>query len=203
MSETIIPIFDLGGVLSRPDDLLDASAAVVGLRGEDIRASYGHGRHAYDAGGSALEYWPGVFAEHDVTIDAETSRRLSEADCEAWAGIRPTALSILTDLLDAGHEVFLLSNAPALMDGVLRRTHWAPRLTGVLISGVLGEVKPDLPIYRAMERMISRDNVTYAFIDDRQENVDGALAAGWQAHLWTSDEDTRAWVTELGLLGAR
>lgn len=39
-----------------------------------------------------------------------------------------------------------------------------------------------------------------AFIDDKQANVDGALAVGWHAHLWVSDADTRAWLETLGVL---
>ncbi len=42
-----------------------------------------------------------------------------------------------------------------------------------------------------------------AFVDDRPENVEGALAAGWTAHLWQDDADTRAWLTELGVLAER
>ena len=42
-----------------------------------------------------------------------------------------------------------------------------------------------------------------AFIDDKQANVDGALAVGWHAHLWVSDADTRAWLETLGVLRPR
>ena len=42
-----------------------------------------------------------------------------------------------------------------------------------------------------------------AFIDDSALNVSAALRAGWTAHLWSSDADSRAWLTQIGVLPRR
>lgn len=39
-----------------------------------------------------------------------------------------------------------------------------------------------------------------AFVDDLPANVVAARRAGWQASVWTSDADTRAWLVDLGVL---
>ncbi|MGL4832587.1 MAG: HAD-IA family hydrolase [Propionibacteriaceae bacterium] len=196
----IVPVFDLGGVLAKPANLLDTIGAELSVSGRDMEGPYWAHRKPYDEGSSPLSYWQDVAASCDTAVDEETARRLAVLDMEQWVQIRPRALSTLMELQQAGHEVYMLSNAPAMLDRVLRQTSWASVLTGWIISGVQGVAKPDLGIYQGLERLVGRTGVDYAFIDDRPNNVQGALDAGWIAHQWTSDEDTRAWLVELGLL---
>lgn len=48
----------------------------------------------------------------------------------------------------------------------------------------LGAAKPDLAFFRAVESRTGRPSQDHFLLDDRQNNVDGALAAGWSAALW-------------------
>lgn len=196
----LIPVFDLGGVLAHPDDLLDVVASALGTGPEALSEPYWTNRLPYDNGCAPLPYWSAVAEQLGITITPEKARELALLDCAQWLRIRPQALQNLVDLRQAGHEVFLLSNAPALLDYQLRQTAWASVFTGWIVSGVVGVSKPDEGIYRALERLVSRSDVEFAFIDDRPNNVEGAVAAGWHAHQWISDDDTRAWLVELGLL---
>ena len=48
----------------------------------------------------------------------------------------------------------------------------------------LGAAKPDMAFFRAIEGRTGRPSEDHFMLDDRQNNVDGALAAGWSAGLW-------------------
>jgi len=49
----------------------------------------------------------------------------------------------------------------------------------------LGYAKPDPQFYSEIERRTGLRPAELLLIDDRQENVDAAVIAGWQARLWT------------------
>ena len=70
----------------------------------------------------------------------------------------------------------------------------------ILVSGEEKLLKPDPAIYwLALDRFRLRPDEAL-LIDDRQINVDGALAIGMQAHLFTGAEDLRASLRAEGLL---
>ncbi len=71
------------------------------------------------------------------------------------------------------------------------------------VSALIGSAKPKRAIYDHAAADLGVPPAAIAFVDDRPENVEGALAAGWTAHLWQDDADTRAWLTELGVLAER
>ncbi len=69
-----------------------------------------------------------------------------------------------------------------------------------IVSGKERLAKPEKAIY---DLLCWRAGVTpdeCLFIDDSRENVEGAQAAGWQAHLFTAPEALEADLTERGLL---
>ena len=51
----------------------------------------------------------------------------------------------------------------------------------------LGATKPNAEFYAAIEARTGFAPDALFFVDDRQPNVDAALARGWQAALWTGD----------------
>ena len=67
----------------------------------------------------------------------------------------------------------------------------------------MGVMKPDLATYLRVGEVLDLEAYEIAFIDDRPENVAGAERAGWAAHLWSSDADSRAWLKSIGALDPR
>jgi 2-haloacid dehalogenase len=59
------------------------------------------------------------------------------------------------------------------------------RPRGVTVSGEIRQIKPDRAIYDHHVASFDLDPAKTLFIDDSQPNVDGAIAAGWQAVLFT------------------
>lgn len=70
----------------------------------------------------------------------------------------------------------------------------------IVVSGVEGVAKPDPAIFRlALDRFGLRADEAI-FIDDRADNVDGALAVGMRGHVFTDAIRLRAELRALGLL---
>ncbi len=100
----------------------------------------------------------------------------------------------LVDALDANRvPLFAITNFSA--------DFWAPfrareetffrRFRDIVVSGEEKLLKPDPAIYdRALDRFGLRP-AEALFIDDRAINVEGALAIGMHAHLFTTAEDLR------------
>jgi 2-haloacid dehalogenase len=71
---------------------------------------------------------------------------------------------------------------------------------GIVVSGHEGMVKPERAIF---DLLCTRAGVTpeACFLtDDSAANVEGARAAGWQAHLFDGPDGLRAALRERGLL---
>jgi 2-haloacid dehalogenase len=68
------------------------------------------------------------------------------------------------------------------------------------VSGEVKLLKPDPAIYFLALDRFGLKPAEALFIDDREINVEGALAVGMQAHLFVDAEDLRARLAAEGLL---
>jgi putative hydrolase of the HAD superfamily len=69
-----------------------------------------------------------------------------------------------------------------------------------LSSCYLGLRKPDRPIYERALDILGRPANKILFIDDREENVAGAIDAGMRAIRFTGEEALRNELSNLGVL---
>lgn len=96
--------------------------------------------------------------------------------------IIPGMPEIIRNVHSAGYDLFLLSNANS-------RYHvFAPELDilnyfkGITISAELHLLKPELEIYDRFCEIHDLFPAECLFIDDMQENVEGAVRSGWHAY---------------------
>lgn len=193
-------VFDLGEVLSSPPTLLPQLAERAGVGVDQLERNYWVGRPAYDADGGEADYWERLLAAVGVEPDDALCADLARLDSGVWAELRPQAWQLLRDCRAVGVVVAVLSNSPHAMQRAADAADWGQDVDHLFVSATLGLMKPDPAIYRAVAAKLGLEGPAIAFIDDKQPNVDGALTAGWQAHLWTGDDDTRSWLTTIGVL---
>lgn len=106
----------------------------------------------------------------------------------------------LAHRLSDRYRVHLLSNVGDLHWAHLMREYGLHRIGhGALPSYVTGYMKPEREIYREAERRFDLDPKATLFIDDREENVAGARACGWQGILHTNFPTTVAALRALGV----
>lgn len=110
--------------------------------------------------------------------------------------------ALMTGLIEAGHDVTMLTNFAADTFAEARqRFPFLDRPRGVTVSGEVGFIKPEREIYDLHARTFGLEPAATIFIDDSQKNVDGAKAAGWQAVLFTDAKTLEKDLTRLGVMG--
>lgn len=125
---------------------------------------------------------------------------MARLDASLWARMRPAAREILADVRLGGTKVAILSNAPFVLDMTFAQSDYAEDADYWFVSASMGMSKPDLGVYLRVEEVTECTGGEIAFVDDRPENVHAARERGWLAHLFVSDEDTRSWLAEIGVL---
>jgi putative hydrolase of the HAD superfamily len=194
-------VFDFGEVISQRNPGIPGMAARLGVPVADFEAAYWD-RDAYDRGSSDAAYWELVGSRLGVSVDAALVREMTALDNAGWLSDPvPQTVALIEDLASAGVPLALLSNAPVTFARLAEEEAWTAHFRHLVFSGDLGCAKPDAEIWQHLKDVVGSTDLV--FYDDRQINVDGALAAGIDARLWTSAAAARLELrAELGDLGA-
>ena len=110
----------------------------------------------------------------------------------AWNGIFSPIPEMLAFArrLKAHCRVYLFSNTSDLHWHHLKNTYALSDIChGLAASCELGAMKPAPESYRAMEQRFGLIPQKTLFVDDKEENVAGAVACGWQG-IWHRDVPT-------------
>ena len=148
---------------------------------------------------------------HEWNVEQDRGRTWEEAEAEAiaahpghaenirnfrrhWSAMVPHAyedsVALMDRLIDAGHDVTMLTNFAAdTFVEAKQRFPFLHRPRGVTVSGEVRQIKPDRAIYDLHAAAFGLDPAATLFIDDSQPNVDGAIAAGWQAVRFTGADE--------------
>lgn len=195
--------FDFGNVLFTFDHRLAARqmAAVAGVDAERVWRIVFEGdlEHRYEAGQIGSDEFYEEFCRATGTRpDRDRLMFAAGAIFELNAPIVP----VVAQLQSAGYRTGVLSNTC--------QCHWQYCIDGrfallpgafeqFILSYQVGAMKPDAAIYRAAIDAAGVRPEEIFFIDDRRENVDGALAAGIDAALYQSARQCAAELRRRGL----
>ena len=131
------------------------------------------------------------------TVDVQEIKGLLRASYRWMEGVP----ELLDELKTKGHAMYALSNYSRwyqLIEEKLQVSRW---VDWRFVSCQTGVRKPKPEAYSGAARALGVPEKDCLFIDDRQKNVDGALAVGMQGLLRTDDISTlRADLRELGVL---
>ncbi len=193
-------IFDLGGVITHPQnpDKLDELASLLAspLDRESFRRAYSEPRRDYDRGiiGSD-EYWRRVAASGSPLAEAASSTwrqllpRLTRVDIEGWFDIRPAMIDLIGRLKTEVAHVALLSNINReCADHLDAHFNWLDLFDVVVYSCDHRLLKPERAIFDLCLSKLGRPKGPCLFIDDLEENVEGARAAGLRAIRFVDEE---------------
>jgi 2-haloacid dehalogenase len=110
------------------------------------------------------------------------------------------SVAIMLGLIEDGRDVTMLTNFAADTFAEARvKFPFLNRPRGVTVSGEIGLIKPDRRIYERHAADFGLEPAACLFIDDSQKNVDGAIAAGWQAVLFEGAKKLEADLKRLGV----
>jgi putative hydrolase of the HAD superfamily len=190
MNEIKAVLFDYGMVLSGPPDptAREEMKRILGVDEETFKQIYWRHRDAYDRGAlSSIAYWEHVARDLHRTLDAKQLSTLVEADNDLWTQPNHKMIDWAAALQSAGIKTGVLSNMGDAMEaGIVARFPWMAEFDHKTFSHRLGMAKPDAAIYRHAAEGLGVATEEILFIDDREENLIAARAAGMHAIQYTT-----------------
>lgn len=191
-------LFDYGVVLSGPPsaEAWQRMQQIAALDEATLHRAYWGPRHDYDRGlHTGRQYWlaAGRSVGLDFTHDAVTA--LLAADTDLWTQVNQPMVDWAARLQAAGIRTGILSNlGDEMTAGVLARQPWLAGFDHALWSHTVQMAKPETAIYLLAANGLRCLPRSILFIDDREDNIAGALSAGMQAVLY---QDQPAFEREL------
>jgi HAD superfamily hydrolase (TIGR01509 family) len=194
-------VFDIGGVLMEniQEFYLPDLAREHGLDGDQLlRIGYRHG-DAWGLGqASEKDYWRGILADAGL---APGLLPMLVARTEAY--VRPIAETwTVVEALDPRLRRGILSNTTR--EWIYRIRAAVPldeRFDPIVLSCDVGACKPGPAIYGHLLARLDLPPAAVLFVDDRDENLLAAAAAGIQGVLFTGPASLRQELRRRGLLG--
>ena len=178
-------VFDLGGVLVDwdvryllRDVMADRDEEMERLISDALNHAWNLDRDRGDSWPDAMLRLKAEFPDWADIFDAFDARWN-----ETMGGDIPETVAILAELREAGVPVLALTNWSAEKFPIAEeRFEWMAWFDGIVVSGRIKLVKPDAAIYRHLLDTYALDPAETFFIDDRQENIEGAAALGIAGH---------------------
>ncbi len=196
-------IFDCGNVLYGwdPDSFLVRQIADDDARLRFIEDTDLYGWHDTLDGGRPFDQAAAELSEKFpayADLISAWGARFGETISDPVPGVH----AIVQELYERGVPLFVITNFSA--------DFWKPfhdkekaffsRFSDIVVSGEEKLLKPDPALYfRALDRFGLQPREAL-LIDDREINVEGALAVGMQAHLFIGAQDLRRRLVQDGLL---
>lgn len=203
-------LLDFGFVLTREQDRsrFDPLLGELGLGSDAFFAAWQRYRHDYDEGAMpAPAYWAAVIADargrpspsEAAALEPKLLARLIETDLVSFMTPRAAMVELARRYADSGRPVGILSNMPPGVGALWERAWpWLGALSPRLWSGDIGLRKPDPAVFRLALGRSGWEPGRVLFVDDVEANVEGAKAAGMEAHHFIDEERAvqavRAWM---------
>ncbi|MBE1533544.1 HAD family hydrolase [Actinomadura algeriensis] len=193
-------VFDYAGVisLSPPQDAGALLPQTVGVAPERFWPVYWARREPYDlAEVTAAEFWDDVCGRLGAPVDADLVEVLVTLDVRTWGHVNRETVGLMEELAAAGSPLALLSNLPVDLARTVDARPWAGLFRHRLFSADLRLVKPDPDIYRTLLERLEAGPDDVVFVDDREENVRAAEAAGIRGVLFRDAGGVRTELSDL------
>lgn len=196
-------LFDVGGVLLTNGWDSRERAVVLerfGLDRAEFEARHKSSYRAWEIGAFSLQTY--LDASLFYQPRAFTREEFFAAICAGSKLLPNGAMGILQEIAAAEKCIVGALNNEARETNEYRFEHFGLRqlFKVALCSCYLGLRKPDAAIYRRVLDILGRPAQRILFIDDRAENVAGAVAAGMQAILFYGTEPLRQELNKLRVL---
>lgn len=181
-------LFDYGLVLTGPahPPAWERMKSLLHAEEAPFHAAYWRYRQDYDSGALTGEaYWRHIVEDLGEPPDAALralTKALIDADTDLWTYPNQPMIDWAASLQAAKVFTGILSNLGDAMEaGVRERCPWLGAFNHLTFSHRLRTTKPDPAIYAHAAGGLGVPPAEILFIDDREDNIAGALAAGMQA----------------------
>jgi len=195
-------ILDYGEVLcSRPSpEAIAEMAGIFGIEEDRFLPIYRSSRNPYDRGDlSPHDYWTEFARRAGVTIHEHQIGNLRRLDMGMWSDVNKEMTEWLARVHSHGVETAILSNMQTDMAAHVRNSFgWLRHFDHQVFSCEVRSVKPDSFIYEHTLSLLKIPPSEALFIDDREENIHAARAAGIIGIIFESVSHLRGELQKLG-----
>jgi putative hydrolase of the HAD superfamily len=195
-------LFDYGMVLSAPPNpaALQQMLYITGVENSLFQKHYWQHRLEYDRGTlNCRTYWETIASETGFAFDAAKNAALIAADLRMWTDLNHPMVDWAIRLPQAGYRTGILSNIgdgfPAWM---LANFDWLRHFYHCTWSWELRLIKPERAIYEHAVASLQCAPEEVLFIDDKEENIAGAKAAGLHGVVYSNHADFLRKMQEAG-----
>jgi putative hydrolase of the HAD superfamily len=167
---------------------------ITGLPAAQLDPLYWADRHAFDEGKlTGQQCWQDIVRKAGLTLAPSAIAELVDWDARMWLTLNRQMLAWADALKARGFLIAILSNiGDTVQQAMERELHWLSRFDVLVWSYQLRMAKPDPAIYRYTLDKLAVEPAESLFIDDRQVNVDTAIALGMKALVFTTVDQLRA-----------
>jgi glucose-1-phosphatase len=200
MNNSHVVVFDLGKVL------VDFDYSIAAGRIAARSAQPSENLHAF-LGSSPLlaQYETGSLTRQDFFEAMRNTTgflggpaEFGEFFADIFTAITPM-IELHAGLRRRGVPTYIFSNTNDLaIEHIRRNFPFFKNFDGYIFSYEVKAMKPDAPIYRALENITNRRGEEIIYIDDRAENIAAGAAHGWRTVLHESPEKSRAALKSFG-----
>jgi len=194
-------LFDFGLVLSGPANVTvwDEMKRELAMDEAQFHAGYWQVRDEYDRGTlNGTEYWNAVAGRKLTDAELVTLKHL---DTELWTDMNEPMVAWAERLQKAGVKTGILSNiGDAMEHGVRGKLAWIAEFTHAVWSHQLKMRKPEPEIYAVAVEGLGVPAEQILFVDDREENIRAAEAAGMLGIVYQNHTEFLAEMERRGFL---
>ncbi len=186
-------VFDFGGVIIECDKSVLANYLrdIFQLDGEELLEVQQDFRAARRARIPEPIFWKSYAAEHHLDLPDGFEAQIEEVKLSSLTEVK--GMRELIHFYKAkGYQVALLSNVGSSHAGFLRDRGYYNDFSPILLSCELGVDKPDPRIYQILLSELQVAPEDCIFIDDKQENVNAAIALGIDGIVFSSSKQLKA-----------
>lgn len=195
-----VVVFDYGEVISivpTPSDRAELER-IAEADPTAFWAAYWRHRQALDQWTvDTRGYWKQIQEDLGVHWETERLHKLWLTDLRGWMQINPQVLNVLISLQRGGTRMALLSNAGLDYASYFRHGMLGDFFEAVFTSGELDALKPSPAIFQSVLNDLDVSPSEVIFVDDREENVQGAEALGITGHIFKTAAELRAFLTKV------
>jgi putative hydrolase of the HAD superfamily len=188
-------LFDYGNVISQPQGRAEvaAMAAILNSPIDRFQEVYWADRLAIDRAAITPEaYWDAIGSRLSHPFTETERQRITELDNLSWSYPDPIMLDWAAALRRAGMKTGILSNMPITVRAHLRACcEWLPVFDHSCYSCDVRLAKPEPEIFLQTLAGLGEAPGDVLFLDDREENIDAALALGIQSIRYRSPEQAQ------------
>ena len=195
-----ILVFDFGGVIADTDltELTDFVSRTFNISNQETKVLLKQW-HKLDAKKRiGIGFWLNYAASQGKILPKTWSEDFIRRSLQAIHPL-PGMISLIEELKQSGYQTALLSNTTPFQAEMIGKLGYYHLFQPVLLSYQIGHSKPNKTAYEILLKTLNKPARDCLFIDDKEENVEGARSLGIDSILFISADQLREELIERGI----